>query len=1235
MVGGMVKDLAVRPSRASRRSRVAYPLLLVALAITAALFASVASADISAGPTVGILGATGIGSPSELSDPHGVAVDDATGNVLVADTANNRVAVYSPGTGSDPGAYLTDFGSGSLSQPYGIAIDQVSHAVYVADAGNNRIVRFVSDGAATPTYALDPTFASPALAGPTPAAGEIGDFHAALAVDPTTRELVVADPASRLVDRYDDSGAFVSAFDPSDGQFVNPISVAVDADGVVYVAVRNDYPFAFGGDSRALRFEADGSPLGELAGVPAPDAVAVDRLTGNVVVSGAGNVTGDPESRLFFFADGVLVGSSYTVLSGSLNPIAFPPETTQSSATGVAVAGDAQGRIYATTAPDPTYLSGISSLSVFDRFTVPFVEVGATTDVTSTSLRFHGTVNPQGASTQYHFEYSADGSTWSSTPDADAGSGTADVEVSADVAGLAPNTGYELRLVVANPTLTLRTASSTQRTAVAPPSAVTTEPSDVSTTEAVLHASINAYGLPTTYHFEYGLTSDYGSRIPVAIDGLAGAGVQERDFSRKIADLVPGTTYHYRVVAQNAAGDTVGSDATFTTASGSESGRAYEQVSPVDKSATIVKQIYGLQARPDGEQIVYTTKGAFEDDSETSPFVPRYIGIRGLEQWSHRHLDPAQLSPFGVVGNLNKTTMAVSADLSRSIVLSNASLAPGGIAGGSNLYLQENATGARRLIAATANTRLFQRHTLGGNFGGFFLGGTADFETIYFESPVPLTEDAPTDDPGIYRWSAGELSLISKDGAGNPIPNVSSNEEYTHHPFTVSDDGRVVYVRSATAGVYRVVDGGNGLLISRSHRSGDDPTAPVGSILEGGSADGRYMFLRTSTPLVDGATDGVLSLYRYDGQTDDMELVAERVNNAQLGQSDDGRTIYFEKDYPDSTGATVMSWRDGVVRQIADLGGDTVLPFQAQSHNGRYLAFGSTAKLTQYDNRGGVCATLPYGGCVEIYWYDYEADQLKCASCPALGAPAAGNATGGSPQALPGGYWPRAVLEDGTLFLDTPEPLASRDVNGMSDVYEFDGTRARLVSAGTGATPAYFGDASSDGRDVFFTSAEQLVSQDVDNLTDLYDARVGGGLASQTPDLASAPCDGGRCNPGLAGPTDSPSMGSQAGDGSGGTSTRPRRRATVSIARATPAGNSLVVIVRASGRGRIRVAGARVRTTTRTVAKAGTYRVRVPLSRKAVAARRAHRRIKVRVVVSFTPPFGSAVKTKLTRTISR
>ncbi len=80
----------------------------------------------------------------------------------------------------------------------------------------------------------------------------------------------------------------------------------------------------------------------------------------------------------------------------------------------------------------------------------PTVSTGSASSVTSSSATLNGTVNPQGQSTEYYFEYGTSVSYGSKTPGKSAGSGTGDVSVSAEITGLTPGTTYHFRLVAKN-----------------------------------------------------------------------------------------------------------------------------------------------------------------------------------------------------------------------------------------------------------------------------------------------------------------------------------------------------------------------------------------------------------------------------------------------------------------------------------------------------------------------------------------------------------------------------------------------------------------------------------------------------------------------------------------------------------------------------------------------------------------------------------------------------------------
>lgn len=80
----------------------------------------------------------------------------------------------------------------------------------------------------------------------------------------------------------------------------------------------------------------------------------------------------------------------------------------------------------------------------------PTVITSPATSVTSSSATMTGTVNPNGLSSAYHFQYGATTSYGSTTSSSSAGSGTSAVSVSATIISLAENTVYHYRLVATN-----------------------------------------------------------------------------------------------------------------------------------------------------------------------------------------------------------------------------------------------------------------------------------------------------------------------------------------------------------------------------------------------------------------------------------------------------------------------------------------------------------------------------------------------------------------------------------------------------------------------------------------------------------------------------------------------------------------------------------------------------------------------------------------------------------------
>jgi hypothetical protein len=99
-------------------------------------------------------------------------------------------------------------------------------------------------------------------------------------------------------------------------------------------------------------------------------------------------------------------------------------------------------------------------------------------------------------------------------------------------------------------------------TAATPPTVSTGGATSVTFDSALLHGSVNPKGSQTSYYFQYGLTKAYGLQTQIL---QAGAGAKAVHVSVAISGLQPLSVYHYRLVAVNAGGPTIGADKTLLT----------------------------------------------------------------------------------------------------------------------------------------------------------------------------------------------------------------------------------------------------------------------------------------------------------------------------------------------------------------------------------------------------------------------------------------------------------------------------------------------------------------------------------------------------------------------------------------------------------------------------------------------------------------------------------------------
>ncbi|MGO9793671.1 MAG: hypothetical protein ACLP8S_30345, partial [Solirubrobacteraceae bacterium] len=358
--------------------------------------------------------------------------------------------------------------------------------------------------------------------------------------------------------------------------------------------------------------------------------------------------------------------------------------------------------------------------------------------------------------------------------------------------------------------------------------------------------------------------------------------------------------------------------------------------------------------------------------------------------------------------------------------------------------------------------------------GGRFLAASADGSKVFFADEKRLTEDstAASGEPDLY-----ECELIEPHGTLEcALSDLTVDEHIGGHADVL------------------------GLL--------------------GSSEDGSYLYFLANGVLASGASPGECkeryeyeqghqecSLYVWHGEGEGRSSTAFI---ARLSGADLSRETHRSGHYVSGNG------------RVGSIGGGDSSPelgwrTAEATPDGRYLAFMSVNPLTGYDNVDADGGGSTSGGRdFEVYLYDADAatQALSCASCDPSGERPVGDswlpANGSESAHSAYTRQPRWLSEDGRVFFDSLNRIIPEDANGTQNVYEYEDGHDYLISSGRSSDPSYFDDASASGNDVFFSTSSQLVGQDTDELYDLYDARVDGGIAAQNP-ISAAPCAGESC----------------------------------------------------------------------------------------------------------------------------
>jgi hypothetical protein len=276
---------------------------------------------------------------------------------------------------------------------------------------------------------------------------------------------------------------------------------------------------------------------------------------------------------------------------------------------------------------------------VFTSAFAPVAVTGAATGVTVSSANLIGTVDPNGRATTWYFEYGTSTSYGSKTPARSAGSGTTATSVSAAVSGLKPGRIYHFRLVATSDAGRSRGTDRTFSTA-GPPTVLTSSPSSLTHKSARLNGKVAPNGLATTWWFEYGTTPGYGAKTR---SRSAGKGTRPVNVSAALTGLRAATSYHYRLVAKNAAGTRRGADATFTTLGVTLDAHAQTVVfgrgivlsglvptGNPGETVTLFAQVYGLGSPASLASVVTGSGGAWQYLARPSILTSYLVEWKGL-----------------------------------------------------------------------------------------------------------------------------------------------------------------------------------------------------------------------------------------------------------------------------------------------------------------------------------------------------------------------------------------------------------------------------------------------------------------------------------------------------------------------------------------------------------------------------------------------------------------------------
>ncbi|MGA9314853.1 MAG: NHL repeat-containing protein [Solirubrobacteraceae bacterium] len=971
---------------------------------------------------VGVFGSGGSGG-GEFDEPWGVAVSDVTHDVYVVDSRNHRVEEWS----SSGSTFLGEFAPPVVfSQPTWIAVDNSRDPldpsdgdVYVADRGHEVVDKFTATG----SYVGSLTGSVPK------GVSRLFGALEGVAVAPSG-EVWVLEGSGEI---YNFSDGLVNEYLGERSTIFGTLEfgLAIDNENDLYVRTPKIAKLNSSGQTLIDPFcgeveVVDGSvgPVKPVSGF----GVAVDSASGEVFVDNGGSVgvcglDGEP-------LDGFSLGEIESGLSSD-----------------VAV-DESDGMVYATA-------KASNEVVVFKAVELPGVTVGAVSEQSPRSLTLNGTVNPEGELvTRCEFEYVAASEyrPGSSAPytgrvpcsPGSLGSGLSPVDVSAHLTGLTPETKYDYRLVTEN-SVHIPSASVNYEVTAGPVLGgefVT----KVTSTSAMLGASIDANGDDAHYYIEYGRSVSYGSYLPAPPPGAdIGSGTEVQTIGLPLQGLTAGTVYHYRVVVVQDGEDFEEPDQVFVTqgvAGGPvlSDGRAWELVSPADKKGALIEQIADgvgddIQAANDGSGITYLAVGpAVGDDPQGKVNWSQTLSVRVPGGgWRSEDLTLPRRIPENeenaTASALREEYDVFSSDLSFAAV-EPLDVGTPLLSGATErtVYLRDNTVEDGNYIPLVTAGNVPPETTFGGATSAermYFVAGTADLSHVVLKSPFALTEEATFENSyltlsqtNLYEWSAGRLQLVNilpEEEGGKPTrgpePQVrlaggTTGEGFPTevNPSALSSDGRRV---AWTLGIPGSLAGASykGLYVRDMVEGRTVKVGGSGAVFQWMNSDGSMIFYIENHNLFvldfETGTRTDLTVDQAVGESDGgvQELVSD--------VSRDGSYVYFVARGVLAGASGAVSGGDNLY-VLHDVGGvwstsfiatlspedekswyqeEASLPDLSRissrvSPDGRYLTFMSDRSLTGYDNVDALSGHADE----EVYLYDAVSSRLVCASCDPTGA---------------------------------------------------------------------------------------------------------------------------------------------------------------------------------------------------------------------------------------------------------